>query len=202
MNKETARNEFLMRMYDQMFNDINRHIMVVWQPIIMLGGTIAALILQGKNILPISISTTMIILVVAWVIAHVYDSSFWYNRNLAIISNIEKQFLHKDDVSEICFYFASHRRNNKMISHLRIQYYLAVGIGIMAVIYQLFIDLTNGCRNYLFILPILVLIIVCCMLYSFKKGKDKRYDEFIKMSPGKTIKSESSNNTVGHSGSG
>ena len=25
------RDEFLMRMYDQMFNDINQHIIVVWQ---------------------------------------------------------------------------------------------------------------------------------------------------------------------------
>jgi len=47
------RHELLLKMYDQMFNDINRHIMTVWQSVATLAGTAALLALVEKAIIPL-----------------------------------------------------------------------------------------------------------------------------------------------------
>src|SRR3546814_2866580 len=45
--------------------------------------------------LPISldVAASLIILLCAWLYAHMLDAAYWYNRNLVIIANIERQFL-------------------------------------------------------------------------------------------------------------
>ena len=53
--------------------------------------------------------------------ANLIDSSYWYNRNLVIIANIERQFLELKDLKEIHYYFGAHRPKNKMITHLKVQ---------------------------------------------------------------------------------
>jgi hypothetical protein len=50
----------------------------------------------------------------------VYDASYWYDRNLGIIANIERQFLTKNNLNDIQYYFAEHRPTSKMLTHLRI----------------------------------------------------------------------------------
>src|SRR5919206_2459258 len=94
---EGARREFLLKMYDQMFNDINRHILTVWQSVGVLIGAFAIFALAEKGVLSTDIATTMIVLLSAWLLAHLHDSSYWYNRNLVIIGNIERQFLRQED---------------------------------------------------------------------------------------------------------
>src|SRR5829696_2585314 len=69
-------------------------------------------------------------------IAHVYDAGYWYNRNLVIIANIERQFLRPEDQRNIHFYFGSHRANNKMMMHLRIQFWLGIGIAGLVLFYH------------------------------------------------------------------
>lgn len=128
----------LLAMYNQLFNDINRHITVIWQAVAVLAGSLAALYLLEKNIIPPFIAFSLLFLIGFWLWAHVLDASYWYNRNLAIIANIEKQFLKASDKHDIHFYFAGHRENNKMITHLRIQKFLALGfIDIFLVAYLL-----------------------------------------------------------------
>ena len=122
------RRTFLLKMYDQLFNDIDRHILVVWQSISVVVGAFALLALAEKGVAPIDVSIAIIVLLAAWVVAHLYDSAYWYNRNLAIIANIERQFLVRNDLQEIHYYWGKHRPHNRMISHLRIQYALAVGL--------------------------------------------------------------------------
>ena len=120
------RDEFLVEMYRQMFNDINRHIMVVWQSVGVVVGAFAIFALVEKNIISVDIATSIIILLCGWLFAHLVDSGYWYNRNLAIIANVERQFLNKSDLRDIHYYFGKHRPNNKMITHLRIQQALGV----------------------------------------------------------------------------
>lgn len=43
-----SREDLLLKMYDQMFNDINRHIMVVWQSVGVLVGAFAVFALVEK----------------------------------------------------------------------------------------------------------------------------------------------------------
>lgn len=89
-NSEKARSDFLIAMYNQLMGDINRHIVVVWQSVTTLVGAFAAWSLVEKNVISLDIAVTLIVGLSAWVLAHVYDAAYWYNRNLVIIANIEK----------------------------------------------------------------------------------------------------------------
>src|SRR5215471_11862631 len=120
----TDKHDFLIHMYDQMFNDINTHILVVWQSIAVVVGALATFALVEKNILSLDVATAVVVLLCAWLLAHLYDASYWYNRNLVIIANIERQFLEKEDLTNIHYYFGKHRRKNSMLTHLRIQWHL------------------------------------------------------------------------------
>src|SRR5579859_5541016 len=99
------RKEFLTKMYDQMFNDINTHILVIWQSVGVLIGSFAVFALSEKGIIPIDLAISLVIILASWLMAHLYDASYWYNRNLVIIANIERQFLQKDDLRQIHYYF-------------------------------------------------------------------------------------------------
>ncbi len=90
-----ARNDFLMKMYDQMYADINRNVLVVWQSVGSLIGALAVYALVEKDLISLDFATAFVVLLCGWSIAHLYEATYWYNRNLAIIANIEKQFLLK-----------------------------------------------------------------------------------------------------------
>ena len=100
-NRQKARSDFLIAMYNQMMNDINRHIVVVWQSVGVLVGAFAAWSLVEKNVISLDVAATLIIIIAIWVVAHVYDAAYWYNRNLCIVANIERQFLTKKDLKEV-----------------------------------------------------------------------------------------------------
>ena len=202
MNED--RREFLLRMYDQMFNDINRHILVVWQSIGVIVGAFAIFALVEKGIVSHDVACGIVLLLCTWSIAHIYDASYWYNRNLVIIANIERQFLKIKDTKEICWYFATHRKHNKMISHLEIQYFLSVGLAIIVVIYHFSVRVYPGivAAQSKFdperAIPYLVLLIAIFFLYKVAKGKNARYAEFLEKSPGKELKTEDFSDTIGH----
>lgn len=65
----TTREELLFKMYDQMFNDINRHIMVVWQSIGVLGGAFAIFALVEKQVVSLDIAASIVLLLSAWLLA-------------------------------------------------------------------------------------------------------------------------------------
>jgi len=187
-----GRKELLLKMYDQMFNDINTHIIVVWQSIGVLVGAFAVLALVERNIIPLDIGTSLILLLCGWLIANLYDSSYWYNRNLRIIANIERQFLLKSDLHEVHYYFGTHR-SNKMITHLRIQRALGVGIGLLVLLFhfntRVYPGLSAPWSNFEFqrSLPYFAIMIVLIYVVRLKGQRDRSYDEFIQNSPGKWI---------------
>jgi len=82
---DEERKEFLCRMYDQMFNDINTHILVVWQSAGVLVAAFAVLALVEKAIIPMDVATALLVLIAAWLLAHLEDASYWYNRNLVLL---------------------------------------------------------------------------------------------------------------------
>ena len=198
------REELLLKMYDQMFNDINRHILVIWQSVGVLIGAFAIFSLTEKQIISLDIASSIILLLCHWLISHLYDSAYWYNRNLAIISNIEKQFLLESDLNEIHYYFGKHRPASTMLTHLQIQYRLAVGIGLIVLLYHFFNRVTPGFNsswsNFDLIrsFPYLIVIISIVHLANFKRQRDKSYQEFICNSPGKEMKSNDIQYGTGH----
>lgn len=203
------RKEFLIQMYNQLYNDINRHILVSWQSIVVLTTSLVALVLQEKAFIPMWLSTTIILVIIGWFIAHLYDSSYWYNRNLVIIANIEKQFLEQDDLKLIHYYFGKHRPKNKMISHLELQYYFGLCISVIAMLYHFIVkiwpvlcSISHGSQNFsiLDFLPYITALILFFLLREFKFKSDARYYEFLHNSPGKSIITEGIKYGIGHGG--
>lgn len=187
------REEFLIKIYEQMFNDIDRHHKIVWQVIGVLVGSFAFVAVAQKGIIPIDVAVALIILLSLWVIAHVYDSNYWYNRNLVIISNIERQFLLKDDLKNIQYYFGKHRDVNAIQTSLKIQLYLAWGIIVVFIVYHFLTRILIGLSlsfkeseiDWIRCLPYLTVIVFYFVLVRWiKKKREKNYLEFLKNSPG------------------
>lgn len=122
-------------MYGKMWDNIDRHILVVWQSVGVLAGAFAALVLTEKGTLPIDYSATLVVLVSAWQIAHVFDASWWFNRNLLIVANIERQFLNLDDSKLIHTYFVKHRKP-KILDHYKIQVIFGTSVAVLILIYH------------------------------------------------------------------
>ena len=196
------RKEFLLRMYDQLFNEINTHILVVWQSIGVLVSTIAVYALVEKSILNIDIANSIIVLICGWLLAHVIDAGYWYNRNLAIISNIEKLFLTEGDLRDVHYYFGKHRPDNKMLTHLLIQMIFSNVILFFVIGIQIFNRLIPALQNKTFtslmLLPLLLFIALCVILARENILNNEKYQEFLINSPGIPINTDGINYGKGH----
>lgn len=193
-----------MRMYDQMFNDINTHILVVWQSVGVLVGAFAIFALTEKQVISLDVAAALIVLIAAWLIGHLYDASYWYNRNLIIIANIERQFLVQTDLRDVHYYFGKHRKKGTMIIHLQIQYALALGIGFIVLLFHFFSRVERGLESPwsafepLRTLPYVVLILTAIALWRLKLHREKAYTEFLGNSPGKVVDTNGISFGVGH----
>lgn len=198
------RETLLLQMYDQMFNDINRHIMVVWQSISVLVGAFAVLALVEKAVIPLDIASALILLIAGWLFAHLCDASYWYNRNLAIIANIERQFLEPADLRRIHYYWGSHRPHNRMILHLRIQYFLGIGIVAIVLYYHFVtrvvpgIDAPYSNFDLARAIPYLVLVAIVLYLLYLHRNRNQSYAEFLANSPGDEVNTGEIAYGVGH----
>jgi len=191
MNPEDARQQFLLSMYDQMWNNMNRHINLIWQPITVIFTVIASIFVAESQNLNMSIIFVIIFfgfLVIGWFLAHVYDSSHWYNRNLVIATNIEKQFLRDSDTKEILYFFKDpHIKSDSIITHFKIQLNLGIGLGIVLAIYYLVKIFQNnlGFCNFLIYLPLIGLIISGIYVYQLRQNRINALADLISKSPGK-----------------
>lgn len=195
---DDARTQLLLRMYDQMFNDINRHIMVIWQSVGTLVAAFAVFALAEKDVITIDVATTLIVLIASWQLAHVYDSSYWYNRNLVIIANIERQFLLADDLHTIHYYFGKHRKTVSMLHHLRIQWYLGVSIALLVLAYHFIHGPLTGTGGVARMLPYVVGAVSCLLLAWLRRNRMDSYREFLANSPGVDMETKDVRYGVGH----
>jgi hypothetical protein len=198
----SRRDHFLLNMYNQLMNDINRHILVAWQSIAALASVIGAFMLSSSNIVPLQIWIAALFIVCDWHLKHTFDASFWYNRNLVIIGNIEREFFVSGDETIICCYFVEHRKKNKMISHLKIQRDLGYFLMIFVFLICLFrvygrvqggttlsdyFSLFFGTFRLVDFVPTLALIYSLRSIIIFKNKTDVNYNTFLKNSPGKSV---------------
>jgi hypothetical protein len=184
------RDEFLLEMYKELLGDINRHILVVWQSVGVLIGALALFSLVEKDVVPLDIAASVIVLLGGWLLGHLQDAAYWYNRNLVIIANIERQFLKQADLKNIHYYFGAHRPDNRPIAHLRIQQHLAMSLIGLVLIFHFIKRVLPG-----FHLPwsdfdperalpyLLALGGIWYGHYWYMHGK-KKYAEILKHSPG------------------
>lgn len=192
MPERDPRKDFLIAMYNQLMNDINRHIIVVWQSIATLGVAITAFTLVKDHVISVEIAVSIVLIICIWVIAHVYDASYWYNRNLVMIANIERQFLLASDLRDIHYYFGKHRPAGKMISHLKIQMWLALGIAGFVLAYEfleVLLPMFCGTDKIRFVafLPWVIAMIGIGVWVHFHRDTRQKYAEFVQNSPGITV---------------
>jgi hypothetical protein len=193
--KDELRNKLLIELYNQLWNSINTRLNLTWQSIGVLVSAFAIFALTEKNIISLNYAAALIIVISAWFLAHIIDMSFWYNRNLVMIANIERLFLSVKDVKLLYPYFIEHRPKNKMVRYLVIQEWLAFGIAAIVILLHLFkeiIPVVQGINNFEgeIIIPYLVILICIILLLRLKRSRDKEYDDFLKTSPGKDITKE------------
>lgn len=198
------RADLLLKMYDQMFSDINRHILTVWQTIGTLAGAVALLGLVEKRVVSMDMAVALIVVVSAWSISHAYDSAYWYNRNLIIIANIERQFLKSSDLRDIHYYFGAHRDTNKMLTHLRIQYVFAAAVAGIGVLYHFLVQVMPGFGSPLTefeperTLPYIAAAAAIVWLRWLRGRRTKAYTEMLTNSPGIEIDNSSIKFGDGH----
>lgn len=199
------RRTFLIEMYNQMFSDINRHITVIWQSVGVVVGAFAIFSLVEKNVISIDIATSIIVILCFWLFAHMLDAGYWYNRNLAIISNTERQFLEISDLKNIQYYFGMHRsKNNKMITHLRVQAALGWGILVLVILYHFVERILPGIKAaHAEIDPVRglpYLFLVAGLAYGgwLWRDRDASYSNFVTNSPGIEIDTSSVEYGTGH----
>jgi len=191
MTASDNRAHLLLQMYDQMWRNIDRHIIVVWQSVVVVISAVAAPILSKLQSSSMDLAVSVLILICGWGIAQALDGTYWYNRNLVIIANIEREFLTRQDLKDIHYYFGRHR-GNKMIEHQMIQVVLSATI---AVVFLLFhfkerilpdLSLHNRFDPYR-AMPYILTVIVVSLLLLFKARTDQKYEQLRKNSPGKEI---------------
>ena len=204
MSEKDDRKELLFKMYDQMFNDIDTHILVVWQSVTVLVGAFAIFALTEKKIISLDVTVSLILLLCGWLLAHIQDAGYWYNRNLAIIANIEKQYLDPSDQRAVHYYFGKHRADNKMITHLRIQYALGIGIGVIVLAFHFLTEVSphfsTSFRDFKIApaMPYGMTIAVALYLWNLAARCERKYEEFLENSPGKEIDTTGINYGEGH----
>jgi hypothetical protein len=139
IDTQDYRKEFLLKMYEQLCQENSRHIVGTWQSVSIVIGSFAFLSLTEKGLLSLDVATAIIIGMLAWFISSIIDSNYWYNRNLTIIANIERQFLTENDKHDIHHYFIDHRDTNSILTNYRIQ----IGLGVIIALFLIpfhFID--------------------------------------------------------------
>jgi hypothetical protein len=194
------RDDFLIAMYNQMWGNIDRHILVIWQSVGALIGAFAVLALVEKNVLPVDWACSLMVVICAWVAAHVIDANYWFTRNLVIIINIERQFLLSKDLQDIHPYFRDHRRPT--LDHLVVQRCLAASVFLLIGGWHFSTRVAPGLaspwRNFEFsrALPYVVALIAAVLLIVFNRKQKKSYEKLLRKSPGISMEPELKHRTA------
>ncbi len=187
---------FLLEMYKEQFKHIDRHINLSWQSvgiIIIIGGLIVG---TYKFDVPIIISSILMIMIISWNIAKLYDSNHWYERHIHIVSNIENHFLDKCDSINIHPYFSKIRGPKDNLEWIVIQKIGLYCTWIFAILFYIFGSKAHESNNVsynfdiglllLSFVSILLLLILSCYNQHNKIAINKLRDE----SPGKNRESQ------------
>lgn len=184
------RKQFLIKYYSELWGSINRNIVTMWQSISIVIAAFAILGLVEKQIIELSVAVSLMVLLILWFAAHLIDASYWFNRNLVIIENVERQFLTKKDLKDIQFYFGNHRPGNRIIRYFVIQ--LGLGFGLLFITLSFHILKTFFPSAYfvwptnpLDYLPYLILFVGLILLGWHIRSRNSAYDEILRKSPGR-----------------
>ncbi len=198
------RSDFLQKMYTQMFDDIKVQLQIVWQSVAVVASTFGLFALVEKGAIPLDVAAGVIVLIAIWLIAHVNEASYWYNRNLVIIANIERQFLRADDLHDIQYYFGRHRKAGEMIYHLRIQFLFGLGMVALVLLYHFSDRVAPGIREPLGnfevkrSIPYCVALMGAVLIFRQMQAHKVKYREFLGNSPGISVEAQGIHYGKGH----
>jgi hypothetical protein len=187
------RDDFLIAMYGQMWGNVERHILVIWQSVAALAGAFAALALIENSVLPVDLVCALLALVCAWVIAHVVDANYWFRRNLLIVANIERQFLVASDAQAIHPYFQTHRQSG-VLDHLTIQACLAGGVYVLLMGWHFCTRVAPGFSSSWSnielsrTLPYVVSLLALGLLLLLRRKQSGAYHKLLQASPGQPVR--------------
>jgi hypothetical protein len=123
---------------------------------------------------------------------------------LVIIANIERQFLNVSDLKDIHYYFGKHRAKSAMLTHLKIQYWLGIGIALLFAFYHFATRVLPGIhqppRNFEFSrsLPYVFIVLSFLLLWRLRSNRIESYEEFLRNSPGVAVRTTGITFGVGH----
>jgi|SRR5581483_146447 len=195
----TDREVFLVEMYKKMWDNIDRHILVVWQSVGVLVGALATFALLDKQIVTsdygsaLDYATAFVVLTATWQLSHVYDANFWYNRNLLIIANIERQFLRPEDAHELHFYFLGHRKSRDMVGHLKVQRFFGLCVVIIVLLRHFALRVFPGFGSPISnfdpkrALPYAAIFVCSIFFYKLRAQQRQSYETLARKSPGKVV---------------
>lgn len=187
------RTEFLLEMYRQTSNHLNRHVLLLWQSVTLLGGAYAAFAFQDKNVISIHLATAIALLLCGWFCANVFDAYAWFDRNLVIIANIERLFLNKEDAPLVHPFFIAHRKADDLVQHFRIQLFLGGMIAAVVALVHLFthvipsLKIPNGVFAPEVAIPYVALSISVWYCLRVRSKVFKRAADLRSSSPGLTL---------------
>src|SRR5262249_27658281 len=96
----------------------------------------AIMALVERRVISIDLASALLVLIAGWLVAHTYDANAWFNRNLVIVANIERQFLRSSDAHDIHLFFTRHRTATNMVGHLQVHRALGIGIACLVVLHH------------------------------------------------------------------
>lgn len=181
-----ARNDFLINMYNQAFNNINRHIVIVWQTISILAASFVSILLSEKYDISIWISSILLIVYIVWMISHIIDAEHWFKRNLHIITNIEKNFLTKNDLVLVHPYINTDVKHETMIDSFRIQIFFACTVWIFMLVY-LFYKASITSSMGLFLIYFCISVILSLILNTYHENNANKIKTLVIKSPGRSL---------------
>jgi hypothetical protein len=112
---------FLETMYSQLWNNVNRHVNLAWQPMATLGAALGAIFLVKEQVLDLQVRASIAMVVAFWVLCHLVDASSWVNRNITLIGRIEKEVLADCLIARLGFPVGATRKGSEPILHFRVQ---------------------------------------------------------------------------------
>lgn len=177
MSDKLDNERFQLHMYDQMWNNINRHILTVWQSIGAIGAAISIYVLAEKELFNMDVAVMLVIFLSAWLLAHVYDAQAWYDRNIAIIQKIEKKFETKSDE----FHGYTKQRNKDLITHLKIQRDLGILMVSLSIIFhfslRVYPQICTSPFKLTMILPYMALLLLIVYTLIARKNWHKVFEK-------------------------
>lgn len=186
------RDEFLLETYRQTSTHLGRHVSGIWQCVGVVG---AALIVfaQEKDKALNDYSCALVVLLCGWLAATTLDASNWFNRNLAIITNVERLFLTSDDLTLVHPFFAKHRLAGKHAEHFSIQLWLSGAVWTLVLVYHFFERVWPGFKLPLSdfqpsrALPYVATPLVLGSLIWLRRGYKRKDERFKTDAPGITL---------------